>query len=173
MLLKLMGICMVMGGAFGILFAKETEYTQHKRQLTDFEQMLMFLQNEICLLHLPIPVVLGHGAKELHHLYGLLCQEMLAAMEQQTQADATQIWKDALEQFQEDILLRGEEYRLLEQIGTVFRMDDVSLKEELFGIYREQLTRLLSDYETSLVTKRRLSRYGTILAGVFFIILFV
>ncbi len=50
-------------------------------------------------------------------------------------------------------------------------MDHVELKEELFAVYQNRLSELTRAYETSLVNRRRLNRYGTVLAGIFVIIL--
>ena len=72
-----------------------------------------------------------------------------------------------------NFLLNDAECRLLAEAGEVLRMDNVELKEELFGVYQERLGRLREAYETSLVPRRRLCRYGTMLAGIFLIIFFI
>ena len=59
------------------------------------------------------------------------------------------------------------------EAGEVLRMDNVELKEELFRVYQERLGRLQEIYETSLTSRRRLCRYGTMLAGIFLIIFFI
>ena len=56
--MKLMGAGLILLASLGIIFSKEAEFTEHKRQLEEFSLLLSLLQNEICLLRLPLPLVL-------------------------------------------------------------------------------------------------------------------
>lgn len=173
MRLKLIGAGMILLASLGIIFSKEAELTEHKRQLEEFGLLLSLLQNEICLLRLPLPLVLEHCGMHLHQPYRGLCEAVGAKLIEQSQGDAPEIWRTQLEERKKAFLLDEEEHRLLAEAGEVLRMDNVEWKEELFGVYQQRLGRLREIYETSLMTRRRLCRYGTMLAGIFLIIFFI
>lgn len=173
MRLKLLGSGAILLASIGMIFARETEYSEHKRQLEEFGLLLSLLQNEICLLRLPLPLVLEHCSLHLHHPYRKLCEKVQNKLMEQSEGDASGIWKAMLTENRKTFLLDDAECRLLAEAGEVLRMDNVEMKEELFGMYQERLGRLRENYETSLVQRRRISRYGTMLAGVFLIIFLI
>lgn len=173
MMLKLAGAGMILLASLGIIFSKEAEFAEHKRQLEEFGLLLSLLQNEICLLRLPLPVVLEHCSMQLHHPYRELCGAVRAKLVELSQGNAPGIWRTQVEEQKESFLLDEAERRLLSEAGEALRMDNVEFKGELFDIYQERLCRLREEYETSLMTRRRLCRYGTMLAGIFLIIFFI
>lgn len=173
MRLKLIGAGVILLASLGMILSKEAEFSEHKRQLEEFGMLLSLLQNEICLLRLPLPLVLEHCSMHLHHPYQMLCEQVRERLIEQSQGDALGIWREQLEEERKNFLLDDAEYRLLAESGEVLRMDNVAWKEELFRVYQERLGRLRETYETSLVMRRRLCRYGTMLAGIFFIILLI
>lgn len=173
MRLKLLGSGAILLASIGMIFARETGYSEHKRQLEEFGLLLSLLQNEICLLRLPLPLVLEHCSLHLHHPYRKLCEKVQNKLMEQSEGDAPGIWKAMLTENRKTFLLDDAECRLLAEAGEVLRMDNVEMKEELFGMYQERLGRLRENYETSLVQRRRISRYGTMLAGVFLIIFLI
>lgn len=173
MRLKLIGAGMILLASLGIIFSKEAEFSEHKRQLEEFGLLLSLLQNEICLLRLPLPLVLEHCSMHLQNPYKRLCEAVGAKLIEQSRGDAPGIWQTQLEENRRNFLLDDAECRLLAEAGEVLRMDNVELKEELFGVYQERLGRLRETYETSLASRRRLCRYGTVLAGMFLIIFLI
>ena len=170
-LLKLIGSALILLACSGFVLSKEREFTEHKRQLEDFALLLSLLQNEMCRLRFPLPVVLEHCWIKMCDPYGKLCEQVQSNLIQQERGEASAIWSMQVEAARKQFLLDDAECQLLSEIGEVFRMDNVELKEELFEVYRKRLLKLTKDYETSLVSRRRLNRYGTVLAGVFVIIL--
>lgn len=173
MSLKLIGAGMILLASVGIIFSKEAEFSEHKRQLEEFGLLLSLLQNEICLLRLPLPLVLEHCSMHLQNPYRELCEAVGEKLMEQSRGDAPGIWRGQLEERRKTFLLDDAQCRLLEEVGEVLRMDNVELKEELFSVYQERLDRLRETYETSLTSRRRLCRYGTMLAGIFLIIFFI
>ena len=173
MRLKLFGAGTVLLASLGMIFAREAEYTEHKRQLEEFGLLLSLWQNEICLLRLPLPLVLEHCSMHLQKPFQMLCEVVEKNLLEQNKGDPPGIWREQLAANRRMFLLDDTECRLLSEVGEVLRMDNVELKEELFGVYREQLRRLIENYETSLVQRRRISRYATMLAGVFLIIFLI
>ena len=173
MRLKLIGAGLIFLASLGLIFSKEAEFSEHKRQLDEFGLLLSLLQNEICLLRLPLPLVLEHCSTHLHHPYRELCEAVRGKLVEQSHGDAPEIWRTQLEENKKTFLLDEAECRLLAESGEVLRMDNVELKEELFGVYQQRLGRLRDVYETSLMTRRRLCRYGTVLAGIFLIIFLI
>lgn len=173
MRLKLFGAGTVLLASLGMLFAKETELSEHKRQLEEFGLLLSLLQNEICLLRLPLPLVLEHCSMHLHNPYRTLCEAVGQKLLEQNEGNATGIWQTQLKKNRKAFLLDDAECRLLEEAGEVLRMGNVELKEELFGIYQERLCRLRESFETSLSQRRRICRYGSVLAGTFLIIFLI
>ena len=173
MSLKLIGAGMILLASLGIIFSKEAEFSEHKRQLEEFGLLLSLLQNEICLLRLPLPLVLEHCSMHLQNPYRELCEAVGAKLMEQSRGDAPGIWRGQLEEQRKTFLLDDAQCRLLAEVGEVLRMDNVELKEELFSVYQERLDRLRETYETSLTSCRRLCRYGTMLAGIFLIIFFI
>ena len=92
-------------------------------------------------------------------------------MIRQDSGDVSAIWRTQTEADRNLFLLDDAQLQLLSEIGEVLRMDHVELKVELFAAYQKRLAGLTKDYELSLVSRRRLNRYGTMLAGIFVIIL--
>ncbi|MBO5152735.1 MAG: stage III sporulation protein AB [Eubacterium sp.] len=173
MRLKLIGTGLILLASLGLIFSKEAEFSEHKRQLDEFGLLLSLLQNEICLLRLPLPLVLEHCSMHLHHPYRGLCEAVREKLVEQSHGDAPEIWRKQLEENKKTFLLDEAECRLLAEAGEVLRMDNVELKEELFGVYQQRLGRLRDVYETSLMTRRHLCRYGTMLAGIFLIVFLI
>lgn len=173
MSLKLVGAGLILFASCGIIFSREAEFSEHKRQLEEFGLLLSLLENEICLLRLPLPSVLEHCCMHLHNPYRKLCEKTRNKMLEQDEGYAPGIWRTVLEDNCRIFLLDDAEQQLLAEAGEVFRMDNVEMKEELFRMYQERLGRLRENYETSLVHRRRISRYGTMLAGIFLIIFLI
>ena len=173
MSLKLVGAGMILLASLGIIFSKEAEFSEHKRQLEEFGLLLSLLQNEICLLRLPLSLVLEHCGQQLHEPYHGLCAQVSKTLAEQSRGDAPGVWRTLLAEHRADFLLDDAECRLLAEAGELLRMDNVELKEELFGVCQERLGRLRQIYETSLMSRRRICRYGTMLAGIFLIIFFI
>lgn len=173
MSLRLIGAGMILLASLGFIFSKEAEFSEHKRHLEEFGLLLSLLQNEICLLRLPLPLVLEHCSTHLHPPYQRLCQAVREELLEQSQGDAPEIWRTQLMACRKTFLLDDSECRLLAEAGEVFRMDNVELKEELFRVYQERLGTFREAYEKSLVQRRRLCRYGSVLAGIFLIIFLI
>ena len=76
MRLKLIGAGVILLASLGMILSKEAEFSEHKRQLEEFGMLLSLLQNEICLLRLPLPLVLEHG--NLERAAGGGAQELFA-----------------------------------------------------------------------------------------------
>ena len=125
MRLKLIGAGMILLASLGIIFSKEAEFSEHKRQLEEFGLLLSLLQNEICLLRLPLPLVLEHCRMHLHHPYRELCEAVRVKLMEQSQGDAPEIWRTQLERYKKTFLLDEAECRLLAEAGEVLRMDNV------------------------------------------------
>lgn len=170
-MLKIVGSGLILLACIGFVLSREREFTEHKRQLEDFALLLSLLQNEMCRLRFPLPVVLEHCSAQMPRPYSGLCERVRMSLVQQDRGNASAIWRMQVEADRRQFLLGDAECQLLSEIGEVFRMDHVALKEELCEVYQKRLSMLTNDYETSLVGRRRLNRYGTVLAGVFVIIL--
>lgn len=173
MILKFAGAGLILLASLGVVFSRESEFLEHKKQLEEFGMLLSLLQNEICLLRLPLVQVLEHCSMHLHNPYQSLCAAVSEQLLSQRQGEAMEIWREVLGERRGDFLLDDSEYQLLTEAGEVLRMGNVELKEELFSVYGMRLGRLQASFEESLVQRRRLSRYGTLLAGIFLIILFI
>ena len=170
-MLKIVGSGLILLACIGFVLSREREFTEHKRQLEDLALLISLLQNEMCRLRLPLPVVLEHCSAQMPEPYSRLCERVHISLVQQDRGNVSAIWKMQVESGRKGFLLSDTEIQLLAEIGEVFRMDHVELKEKLCEVYQKRLTTLTNDYETSLVSRRRLNRYGTVLAGVFVIIL--
>lgn len=172
MMLKFVGAGLILAAALGCIFSKELEFSEHKLQLEEFAMLFSLLQNEMCLLRLPLSLALEHCSMHLHNPY----QDFCAAVGERLalhQGSAQEIWRGLLEERRREFLLDEEEFRLLKEAGEVLGMGNVEFKEELFAVYEKRLEGLSLSYETSLGRRRRVSRYGTLLAGIFLIILFI
>ncbi len=170
-MLKIIGSALVLCACAGFALSREREFTEHKKQLEDFALFLSLLQNEMCRLRFPLPVVLEHCSAQMPGPYSGLCERVRMGLVQQDRGNASAIWRAQVEADRRQFLLGDAECQLLSEIGEVFHMDHVALKEELCEVYQKRLSTLTNDYETSLVSRRRLNRYGTMLAGIFVIIL--
>lgn len=173
MILKFIGAGFILLASLGVIFSREIEFMEHKKQLEEFGMLLSLLENEICLLRLPLVQVLEHCGMHLHHPYQSLCTAISGQLMRQRQGEVMEIWRETLAEMRGEFLLNDEEYRLLAEAGEVLRMSNVELKEELFAVYAMRVGKLQESYEKSLGPRRRLSRYGTLLAGIFLIILFI
>ena len=170
-MLKIVGSGLILLACIGFVLSREREFTEHKRQLEDFALLLSLLQNEMCRLRFPLPVVLEHCSAQMPGPYSGLCERVRMSLVQQDRGNVSAIWRAQVETDRKQFLLDDTGMQLLSEIGEVFRMDHIELKEELCEVYQKRLSTLTNDYETSLVSRRRLNRYGTVLAGVFVIIL--
>ena len=170
-MLKIIGSALILCACAGFVLSKEGEFTEHKRQLEDFALLLSLLQNEMCRLRFPLSVVLEHCAVNVGHPYRELCEHVQEKLIRQDSGDVSAIWRTQTEADRNLFLLDDAQLQLLSEIGEVLRMDHVELKVELFAAYQKRLAGLTKDYELSLVSRRRLNRYGTMLAGIFVIIL--
>lgn len=171
-MLKFAGAALILLASLGYICAKEYEFSEHKKQLEEFSLLISLLQNEMCLLRLPLELVLEHCSMHLHNPYRELCAlagEELARRE----GGAQEVWRGLLAKKRRTFLLDDEEYRLLTELGEVFGMGNAEFKEELLAVYEKRLAGLAAAYETGLERRRRVSRYGTLLAGIFLIILFI
>lgn len=171
-MLKFAGAGLILLASLGYIFSRETEFSEHKRQLEEFSLLLSLLQNEMCLLRLPLEPALEHCSMHLHDPYRCLCAQVGEELALR-QGSAQEVWRGLLEKKRREFLLDDEEFRLLLETGGVLGMGNAEFKEELFEVYERRLEGLQASYETSLEHRRRVSRYGTLLAGIFLIILFI
>ena len=76
---------------------------EHKKQLEEFAMLLSLLQNEMCLLRLPLELALEHAGMHLHNPYRSLCA--LAGEElDRRRGSAQEIWQDLLEKERREFL---------------------------------------------------------------------
>jgi hypothetical protein len=83
------------------------------------------------------------------------------------------VWQRELANMRQEFLLDDTQFGLLFELGQVLRMDQMGMKEDLFSVYRQRLQAMTDTYEAGLLQRRRICRYGGILAGIFLIIMFL
>lgn len=169
---RLTGAALVLLSSGGLVFVKEIEFQDNKMQLEEFGVFLSLLQNEMCFLRLPLAVVLEHCSSHLNQPYQKLCLDMKQGLEEQDQRDVCAIWQDVLKTHKAGFCLQEEAYRLLFEMGEIFRADQTGLQQELLAIYQDRLALEKQHFEDGLAARKRLNRFGTMLAGIFIIILF-
>lgn len=170
---KLVGAGLVLFSSVGLVLVKEWEFRENKIQLEELGVFLSLLQNEMCFLRLPLALVLEHCGSHLKQPYQVLCLEMKQGLEKQGQRDVCGIWQDVLQNHKTEFYLQEEAYRLLLELGELFRADQTGLQQELLTIYQDRLALEKQHFEDGLAARKRVSRFGTMLAGIFIIILFI
>ena len=144
--MKMMGAGLILLASLGIIFSKEAEFSEHKRQLEEFSLLLSLLQNEICLLRLPLPLVLEHCGGHVHHPYKRLCEAVCEQLVDQSEGDAPGIWRTQLEEIRKLFLLDDAECRLLAEAGedeeilhVSFDPSDVRQLRERFPVLQDRV----------------------------------
>ena len=106
-MLKAVGSGAILLASMGYMFSKETEFSEHKKQLEEFAMLLSFLRNEICLLRLPLEPALEHCAMHVHNPYQDLCIRMGEELGQR-QGSAPELWRGFLAGNRREFLLDDE-----------------------------------------------------------------
>jgi stage III sporulation protein AB len=173
MWMKRGGIVLVMTASLGYVYSAEKRLLLQKRQLEQFHLLLSLMEQEICVLRLPIPLVLEHCSRQLDAPYGGLCDQASLALKEQTTGDACGVWYDTLHGMCGKFVLDDTQMELLRELGQVLGMEQLGVKEDLFSVYRLRLQALTDTWEAVLAERRKICRYGGILTGIFLIILFI
>jgi stage III sporulation protein AB len=164
---------MILTASLGYVLSAEQRLLLQKKQLEEFHLLLSVMEHEICGLRLPLPLVLEHCSGQLMEPYGSFLGQVSHILKEQTQGDAGDVWRRELEKSRRDFCMDDAQFGLLLELGQVLRMDGLGLKEDLFHVYEQRLQSLTKNYEEGLAGRRRIYRYGGILAGIFLIILFI
>jgi stage III sporulation protein AB len=105
--------------------------------------------------------------------YASLCGQVSRVLREQTTGDACGVWHRELDGMRRMFVLDDTQIGLLRELGQVFGMEHLGTKEDLLSVYRQRLQTLTDTYEAGLAERRRICRYGGVLAGIFLIILFI
>jgi stage III sporulation protein AB len=173
MWLKLAGTALILTASLGYVFTGERRLLEQKKQLEEFRLLLSVMEQEICALRLPLPLVLEHGSEQFKDPYASLCRDVSRILREQRDGDACGVWQRELANMRQEFLLDDTQFGLLFELGQVLRMDQMGMKEDLFSVYRQRLQAMTDTYEAGLLQRRRICRYGGILAGIFLIIMFL
>lgn len=170
---RLAGSVIIMLASVGCVLTKEQEFREMKKQMEELRILLSMLQNEICHLRLPLTAALQHCRDHIQEPYQRVIEDMVEGLESQSHGDAAQIWMRIMRLHNDEFVLPKEVLALMEEMGEFFRSEQTGLKQELLVIYMDRLALEKAHFEEQLPQRKKVSRFGTVLAGIFVIILLI
>lgn len=168
-MLKVAGSILVFLGALGYGRSLCNYLKQHLKQLLLFRDILVQMDSGRECLKLPYSQLLRRTAAGKEHLFSEILLQIATEMEKNREADVGVLWREAMEERKQEILLKEEELNLVITLAKNLAFDGKSTK--VCEIYFMQLEDKIVQAIEEKKEKQKLYGSVSLLGGLFLVIL--
>lgn len=170
-MLKLAGCICILLASSGMAYSYICGLHKELRQMAQLQELLTVMEGEITYSRCPLPELLLHLSEHLPEPYHGLLVQCSYRMEDNREADIPVLWKTICEEYQVQLAVPMEAYRILLRIGEVFSYDSLESSLQLLQLSQKQLMALMEKGQADFEGKKKLYCCLCYMAGLFVIIL--
>ncbi len=172
-MLKLFGCVLILGGMTGFGMSSVYRMKRHLGELLEYKEILYALLGEMRHYKKPLAEAFESAAAKRTEGYRLVLGMIAGRMKNFEEARGSEIWEDSFLTYREKFLFSREETDIILKTGRFLDAPDAESQQRELELYEKQIDRSISGMQNALDGKRKICMYGSVLGGLFFIILLI
>ena len=172
-MLKLTGICLILGVAAVVGLQLKHRLHMHLKQLIGFKEMLLMLSGEMSYARTPLTEAFRNIAARGKEPFGPLLAEVAGRLEQERGKSLYDIWKSAVEHQSKAFYFSEEEFCMLKGLGENFGYLDIQMQLNHMALDIQQVETRIGQAQQELAAKQKMYQYLSIMSGLFLILLLI
>lgn len=164
-MLKLLGICCILGGTTGLGLTFAWELQERSRELLELRKLLLLLRGDIRYMHQPLPEAFLHLSRNTGPPFTDFFLQVSKDLNGRKGKTAEELWQQNLKLCMGRLHISRQEREAFGKLGGMLGCMDVESQLHILDYYLELLEQFLKDASDSEKNKRRLYQYLGILSG--------
>ena len=170
-MLKCAGCAIVLLAAAGMSYTLNRALLHSLSQLEGLLELHAVFEAELSYCRYPLPEMLQHLSAHVLPSYERLLAELGKCMEENREADAALLWKEACGKNKRILALPPEGYAALCRMGEMFCYHSMDAALELLRLNSRNISRLLEDGRSEYKNRKKVYCSICCMAGLFVVIL--
>lgn len=173
MVMKLAGICLILGSstAIGFFFSRRLE--ERIEELETIKRLLILLRGEIKYNHATLAEGFHTIGERMKNPYGIILSAVSDEMKRMDGQTLAQIWEKRLREGLKESALSQEDRERLISFGGQLGYLDIEMQQNTIELYLEQVQEEILQARESMKRNGRLYRTMGVVMGIFLVILMV
>lgn len=172
-MLKLLGCVLIMTGVSGFGLSISCQMRKHLEQLIAFQEILYALTCEMKHFKKPLAEAFDTVAENREGGYRTVLKSVAVRLREFENAKGSKIWEESFRQEKEAFLFTKEELDIILRTGHFLDAPDVETQRRDLEIYESQIEHKIEEIQGEIKEKRKIYMYGSVLGGIFLIILLI
>ena len=168
-MLKLCGCITGLTGAGGLGYVLARQMKQHLMELLAFQEMLYLLTGEMKHYRKTLEEAF-RAVAEHSERYGVILMEIAERLKSCETETGSGIWRKSFVKNREKLLLDEDELELVLRTGHFLDAPDMEAKCRELKLYEDQMEEKIGRRRAELAERRKICMYGSMLGGIFIII---
>ena len=172
-MLKVIGCTLILAGMTGYGVSSVCYMKRHLEELVEYKEILYALLGEIQHYRKPLAEAFDSIAKKRAEGYRQVLEMIAARMKKFEEAKGSEIWEDSFLSCSRKFLFSREEEEIIQKSGHFLDAPDMESQKRELELYEAQIDYRIAEIQKTIGGKRKVCMYGSVLGGLFLIILLI
>ena len=166
-MLKVIGCTLILAGMTGYGVSCVCYMKRHLEELVEYKEILYALLGEIQHYRKPLAEAFDTIAKKRSEGYRQVLEKKFE------EAKGSEIWEDSFLSCSRKFLFSREEEEIIHKSGHFLDAPDTESQKRELELYEAQIDYRIAEIQKTIGGKRKVCMYGSVLGGLFLIILLI
>ena len=166
-MIKVIGICLVIGASSGIGYLMSLSLTKRHQQLKTIRRLLLFLKGEISYGKSTLPEALDQIGQKLPEPFHLFLTEVARKACQYDGRTFQELFAEGVDEHLSSSSLTPKDKESLKQIGQYLGYLDIAMQISTLELYQQELELELKEIEATIPAKKRIYQSLGVMGGLF------
>lgn len=164
-MMKLLGVCCIMGGStgLGLMFAWEVQ--ERLKELLELRKLLLLLRGDMKYMHQPLSEAFLHLSRNTGPPFSAFFRQTAEDLNGRKGVSAQAVWEKNLKLYMGGLHIHAREREELLKLGGLMGCMDVESQLGILDYYLELLEQFIKDASDGEKNRRRLYQYLGVLGG--------
>lgn len=172
-MLKLFGCMFILAGMTGYGISSVCRMKQHLEELVEYKEILYALLGEMRHYKKPLAEAFEAVSVKRRENYRQVLGMIATRMKKFEEAKGSEIWEDSFLAYRKKFLFSKEEADIVLKTGRFLDAPDIESQQRELELYEAQIDRRIAEVQDTISGKRNVCMYGSVLGGLFLIILLI
>ena len=172
-MLKVIGCTLILAGMTGYGVSSVCRMKRHLEELVEYKEILYALLGEIQHYRKPLAEAFDTIAKKRSEGYRQVLEMIAARMKKLEEAKGSEIWEDSFLSCSRKFLFSREEEEIIQKSGHFLDAPDTESQKRELELYEAQIDYRIAEIQKTIGGKRKVGMDGSVLGGLFLIILLI
>ena len=164
-MIKLLGICCVLGGTTGLGLTFAWEVQARSKELLELQKLLLLLRGDIRYTHQPLSEAFRHLSRNTGPPFSDFFLQTAKDLGMRSGRTAEEVWRQNIGIYLDGLHISRQELLELQKLGGMLGCMDVEMQLGILDYYLELLERFIKDASENEKSRRRLYQYLGVLSG--------